>query len=145
VFAVKFPTDAEALESRAALFPANAGGMQEFAESVMTKTESEIAPQVVEPTQQDGPRPIDLRRAAGPGGSKGAGFAEVTAVSLFGCVVVGVHDDGSGAIRHSVTLCPAPARILVVFGVLHFRKESALGPDGFAQAAADHAEKVFPP
>src|SRR4051812_26917230 len=55
-----------------------------------------------------------------------------------------MHYHGLRLVNHSVSLCPAPTGVFVVFGVLHFLQKPPLGPNVLSQATAYHAEEVFP-
>src|SRR5690606_5601511 len=71
-------------------------------------------------------------------------IAERTFVSLRRSVIVRVHHHRIGAINNVESVRFGPARVFVVLGVLQFFQETAPRPDVFANAAADHAEKMLP-
>src|SRR4051812_933154 len=111
---------------------------------MVVRAEVQIAPNVIGPTEQNSFWEIDIARRAIPHGCERFGFAEAALVSLLWRVVMRMHYDRVGDVNDLITLRAAPACVFVVFGVLHFFEEPAPTPDVLAQAAADHAEEMFP-
>ena len=71
-------------------------------------------------------------------------FAETALVSLLRRVIVRMHHDRFRHIHDAITLRAAPARVFVVFGVLHFLQKPAPAQISLRNATAYHAEKMIP-
>src|SRR5258705_6335117 len=102
---IKIPTGTKTCEPGPSLFPANARSMRQFGQPPVTEAESTIAPQIVDPAEQDCARPTDFLRAACPYGGEGFGFAEASLAALLRRVIVRVHDDTFRAINPAIALC----------------------------------------
>src|SRR3954467_6286840 len=117
---VRFPAFTEASQFCLALLPADVSGVRPLAPLASLRTELQITADIVQPSQQNGAAPIEIRWDSSPHRCQGARLAEAALVSLRGRVVVRMHHHGFGAVNYFVALGPAPAGVFVIFGVLHF-------------------------
>src|ERR1700677_3453882 len=104
--------------------PPNLEGARPFGEPPVPEAIEEITPRVRQPTQKECSPPVEMAGVFVPGEREGLVVAETAAVDLRRGVIVGVHDDGLGAINDAVALLLAPARVFVVLGVLQFFQET---------------------
>src|SRR6266481_3196131 len=141
---IEIPAGSKTCEPSATLGPTDACSVRKLGYLPRLRAIGEIAAEVVEPAEQNRAGPVHLSRTSIPNSGQRPGFAETAFVSLFGCVIVRMHHDRFRTIDDSVTLGAAPAGVFVVFGILHFWQKTAFGPDVLANAAADHAEEMFP-
>src|SRR5712672_2523135 len=135
VGAVKLPSVVETQDAGATLPQANSRCVRELAQPALAEAKKKIPADVAQPANQACARPIDFGRRAPPNGRQRSGFAETAFVSLLRGVIVRMRDHGLRAINDSLTLGAAPARILVIFRILHFLEKTATGPNVFAQTA----------
>ena len=76
-----------------ALPPANAERMRPFAQPTGAEAKTEIAPGVIEATEQYRAGPLDVGHAAWPHGGQRAAFAKTPLPSLIGGIIVRMHGD----------------------------------------------------
>ena len=82
--------------------------------------EGEVMAPIVRAPRRTVLRKVEVGALPGPGGSEGFGVAEAALVSLGRGVVMRVHHDRFRAIERRHSLGLAPARVLVVFGILEW-------------------------
>src|ERR1051325_1353282 len=83
VFSIKIPTSAKTSQLRAALRPTDARGVWQFRNAPGSDTISQIATDIVKPSQQNGAGPVYLGGNPSPNGSQGFGFTETSFVCGF--------------------------------------------------------------
>src|SRR5262245_19398503 len=123
------PAVTESGQARAALTPTDAHGVWPFAETMIARAEKEVAADVIQPPAKNGARPVEAPRVPFPDRGERPAFAVAAPARLRRRVVVRMNDNGFRAVNDAVALSVAPARVLVVFGVLHLFQESAPGPN----------------
>src|SRR5258705_2991790 len=90
---IKIPTGTKTCELGPSLFPAYARSIRQFGQPPVTEAESTIAPQIVDPAEQDCARPTDFLRAACPYGGERCCFAAASPADFVRHVNRRVHDD----------------------------------------------------
>src|SRR5437773_2686720 len=88
VQAVSSPTLLESSQPGATLLPANFRRFGQFLEPPVAKAKTQIAPKVIQPSEQHCLKEIEPVRAAGPDRCQRPTFAETPSVSLIRGVVV---------------------------------------------------------
>src|SRR5512140_2172085 len=127
--AVMIPPGFEAGQPRPPLLPTDGSGMWEFLEPTRAGAVPDVPPHVIEPAEQNGSDPVHLQTRAGPDRRQRFSFAKAALESLSEGIIVRVHHQRFRAIDNPVALRNAPARILVVLGILHGFKETATNPN----------------
>src|SRR3569623_586446 len=138
------PPFAETIQFPAPLCPANPRGMGQFENASFANEESRIVEDITSPAEQTGFEKIKFAWLALPRGCEGAGVSIAAFVSLSARVIMRMHHRRLGAVHDFVALRARLAGVLIVLRVLQFLEETALAPNVFADAAADHAEEMVP-
>src|SRR5437879_9340623 len=112
--AIVFPSVAEAGEFAAPLLPPDLSRVRPFAQPPLAGAKEKIPPEVVNPARENGARPIDFHRRAGPNRGQCSGFPETAFVGLLRRIIMRMHHDRFGTINNSVSLRAAPARVFIV-------------------------------
>src|SRR5947208_6595069 len=79
---IAFPAVAKPSELRLTLFPANISRVRPFVPLAGSEAELQIAADIVEPSQTDSSRPIEIRRNTLPHSSQSTRFAKAALVGL---------------------------------------------------------------
>src|SRR5437868_3543797 len=119
------PAGAEPSEFGAALLPTNLSCVRKFEQLPLSRAKGKIAPQIIAPSQQNGKRPIDFCGVARPHGCQSFSFSKAALVSFARRIVMRVHNNRFGTVRHFVTLRTTPPRVFVILRVLHFLEKAA--------------------
>src|SRR4051812_37524881 len=96
--AICFPTVAKTIQPPMTLIPTDRGGVAEFAQAAVLKTELQIIAKIIGPAEGDSFQPVEICFRSRPACRERFGVTECPTVSLLGCVVMRMDGDRFGAV-----------------------------------------------